>query len=108
MRSAAAQGLFFFRPRVVMRSESEVNWIGGICALAVVTLVVAFVTDLRMTSCHAGSLYSIVAFCKPNRWARDRSPASYSHAAVSSSDFSAHHLNSFVFPKTRSGISHGG
>jgi hypothetical protein len=56
------------RPLVVTRvSESEVNWIGGICALAVVTIVVALVTDLRMTSCQARSVYSIVGLCRPVR-----------------------------------------
>jgi hypothetical protein len=55
------------RPFVAKGPESEVNWIGGICVLAIVVLIVAIVTDLQMTSCQAGSLYSMVGFCRPGR-----------------------------------------
>jgi hypothetical protein len=46
---------------------SEVNWIGGICVLAIVVLIVAVATDLQMISCQAGSLYSMVGLCRPGR-----------------------------------------
>jgi hypothetical protein len=41
------------------------NWIGGICVLAIIVLIVAVVTDLQMTSCQTGSLYSMVGLCGP-------------------------------------------
>jgi hypothetical protein len=51
-----------------------VNWIGVIAALAFVTLIVAVATDLHMTSCQAGSLYSMVGFCKPALSSRAQAP----------------------------------
>lgn len=50
------------------------NWIGAIAALAFVTLIAAVATDLHMTSCQAGSLYSMVGFCKPARSSRAEAP----------------------------------
>jgi hypothetical protein len=46
------------------------NWIGGICVLAVIVLIVAVVTDLQMTSCQTGSLYSMVGLVGPDIDAR--------------------------------------
>jgi hypothetical protein len=38
----------------------SMNWIIWICAAALATLLLAVVTDLEMTKCHAGSLYAMV------------------------------------------------
>jgi hypothetical protein len=41
------------------------NWIAGICVLAILVLILAVVTDLQMTSCRSGAIYSMVGLCRP-------------------------------------------
>ncbi|MGY2937422.1 hypothetical protein ACVWZ6_007024 [Bradyrhizobium sp. GM6.1] len=41
------------------------NWIALIAGLAVATLILGFVIDLRMTSCRTSTFYAVIHLCSP-------------------------------------------
>jgi hypothetical protein len=42
----------------------KMNWIALIAALSLVTVVLAIITDVQMTTCREGSLYRILHICR--------------------------------------------